>query len=66
MTVYLNEKPVTITKDITLSDFLAQQEVPSQGIAVAIDQKVIPRNQWESTLLADQQNILLIHIVSGG
>ncbi|NLZ72502.1 MAG: sulfur carrier protein ThiS [Bacteroidales bacterium] len=66
MTVYLNEKPVEITNNMTLSDFLVKQKIPSQGVAVAINQKVIPRDQWKSTLLADQQSILLIHIVSGG
>jgi len=66
MTVYLNEKPVETARNITLSDFLANQKVPSQGVAVAVNQKVIPRDQWASTQLADQQSVLLIHIVSGG
>lgn len=66
MTVYLNEKPFSVAKETTLFDFLSEQKVPNQGIAVAIDQRVIPRDQWKSTRLSDQLKILLIHAVSGG
>lgn len=66
MTVYLNEKPFSVAKGTTLFDFLSAQKVPNQGIAVAINQRVISRDQWKATLLTDQLKILLIHAVSGG
>ncbi|MCK9179898.1 MAG: sulfur carrier protein ThiS [Bacteroides sp.] len=66
MTIYLNNEPIKLEKSIFLSDFLKQKNISTQGIAIAIDQTIIPRTQWEETLLMPDQKILIIHAVTGG
>ncbi len=48
---------VLLTEELRLS---------ANGIAVAIDNKMIPRTQWESTVLLDKANIIIIKAVCGG
>ncbi|MES2863343.1 MAG: sulfur carrier protein ThiS [Bacteroidota bacterium] len=43
-------------------------EMPQKqnGIAVAIDNHVIPKNNWENHFLTDSENILIISATQGG
>jgi len=36
------------------------------GIAVALDGEVVPRQRWEGTTLADGQVVEVLHAVQGG
>lgn len=47
---------------------LLQQEVPglSQGVAVAVNNVVVPRSEWPDTRLHDADNILIITATQGG
>jgi sulfur carrier protein len=54
-------------ENITLQQLL-QQEIPGrqQGIAVAINNKIVPKNSWEHTRLVHQDNIIIIRATQGG
>ncbi len=54
------EAPVTISR---LFDILQRQQT---GTALAINQIIIPRSQWESHLINDGDNILLFQAIAGG
>ena len=43
MKVQVNNKEVEITPDSTLTQPTAQLELPAQGIAIAVNNKMIPR-----------------------
>lgn len=47
---------------------LVHLEAPSKtkGIAVAVNNRVVPRTQWASTALRDRDNILIITATQGG
>ena len=47
MKVQVNNKEVEITPDSTLTQLTAQLELPVQGIAIAVNNKMIPRTEWE-------------------
>ena len=51
----------------SLEEFM-QQEAPGKtsGIAVAINNQVVPRSQWATTLLYEQDSILIITATQGG
>jgi sulfur carrier protein len=38
----------------------------TKGIAVAINQTIIPKAQWESTTLKEKDNVLVIKATQGG
>ncbi len=54
------------TGAITLSQFSQEQNLPTTGIAVAVNQRMIPRTEWDSYTLNEGDNIIIIKAVCGG
>ncbi|MDR0768380.1 MAG: sulfur carrier protein ThiS [Dysgonamonadaceae bacterium] len=66
MIITLNDKPQEVEANISLATLLKRLELKPEGIAVAIDYEVIPKDRWEETILEDKMELMLIHAVSGG
>ncbi len=66
MTIYLNDKSYEVETGISLAGFLQKLDIQPEGIAIAINYSVIPKSKWEETILSDNQELMLIHAVSGG
>ncbi len=66
MKVKLNEKTYEIAEGTSLEVFLESLGIKPQGIAVAVNYNVIPKNKWSATILSDGIELMLIHAVSGG
>lgn len=65
MTVLINNKE-TETAATSLKGLAEELALPTTGVAMAIDNKMIPRAEWESTLLRDGANIVIIKAACGG
>ena len=65
MKLKVNDKEVE-TGATYLSQFLQEQELPVTGIAVAINQRMVPHAEWDSHALNEGDNILIIKAVCGG
>ena len=50
----------------TLSLFSLEQNLPATGIAVAVNQRMVPRTEWDSYTLSEGDNIIIIKAVCGG
>ncbi|MDR2040716.1 MAG: sulfur carrier protein ThiS [Tannerella sp.] len=66
MTIILNDKPYETDEGMSLAAFIERLGLRPQGIAVAIDYEVVPRDRWADTILSDHMELMLIHAVSGG
>lgn len=66
MKVQVNNKEVEITPASTLTQLTAQMELPGQGIAIAVNNKMIPRTEWENYLLQENDNLIIIKAACGG
>lgn len=66
MQVLYNGETVELGSATKVSDFLAFQSIATNGVAVAINNKVIPKTNWSSTELKDQDKILVITAAQGG
>ncbi|MDR2057520.1 MAG: sulfur carrier protein ThiS [Dysgonamonadaceae bacterium] len=66
ITITLNDKPHEVAEDMSLAAFIESLGLKPQGIAVAINYEVIPRDQWTDTILSDRLELMLIQAVSGG
>ena len=66
MIVKLNEKPYEIAAGTTLDKFIEGLDIQLQGLAIAIDYEVVPKNLWRETPLDDGMALMMIHAVSGG
>jgi sulfur carrier protein len=67
MNIYVNSKLQEIQESAKIKDALDSLNIDSQkGIAVAINNNVIPRTEWENYLLQPEDKITLIKATQGG
>lgn len=67
MTVYINSRPVEVPAGCAdLGYLLSLEGITGVGQAVAVDNQVIPRANWSSTMLHEGMNIVVIRAVCGG
>ena len=65
MEVFINHSPVETDAATTLAELLMQEGI-ADGIAAAIDNKVVPRSEWPTTHLQAGAKITVIRAVCGG
>lgn len=67
MTVRVNDKSLAVAEATTLTQLLNQLGLgASQGVAVAINDAVVPRSGWLTHRLTDGDNVLVIQATQGG
>ncbi len=66
MKVQVNNKEVKITDASTITQLTEQLELPSQGIAIAVNNKMIPRTEWDKFVLHESDNLVIIKATCGG
>lgn len=67
MVVEINNHAVEVANDCdTLLKLLEQEGFSGQGKAVAVNNRVVKRSDWEATPLADGMKITVISAVCGG
>ena len=65
MKLRVNNKEVE-TWATYLSLFSQEQNLPITGIAIAVNNRMIPRTEWDTYTLNEGDNILIIKAVCGG
>ncbi|MEB3071980.1 sulfur carrier protein ThiS [[Mycobacterium] vasticus] len=65
MIINVNEKQVEVAEATTVAALLASMGYPDRGIAVAVDQSVLPRSRWASAL-SDGAQLDVVTAVQGG
>lgn len=68
MTIEINGQSYRIdeAKDLYTLVQEVQGEKGTEGVAVAVDQEVVPRSQWEGTRLNDGCSVEIIKATQGG
>lgn len=66
MEVFINHSPVETDAATMLAELLMQEGIAADGIAAAIDNKVVPRSEWPTTRLQAGTKITVIRAVCGG
>ena len=68
MEIIINNQKKDVPEQSTILNLfkLLDIEIRSAGMAVAVNKKVIPKEAWETTLLNDQDDVLLIRASQGG
>ncbi len=65
--VYINDKKYPLKKPQSLSDlFISLKMDVSKGIAVALNNKVMSRSDWNKSMVNTNDNIILIKATQGG
>ena len=66
MNIFLNSKPIQVADGATLFELMQQMELPERGVAVAVDNKMVQRESWQTTTLTEEAKILVIKAACGG
>lgn len=66
ISVELNGVVHRVEKKMTLFMFLSHQQIETQGCALAIDQQIVPRSEWQQRGLSDGESISLFQAIAGG
>lgn len=65
MKLFFNNKEIS-TEAQTLQQLAQELSLPDKGIAVAVDNKLVPRPEWDAFLLKESIRIVVIKAVCGG
>jgi sulfur carrier protein len=65
--IYINDKPYPFEQEQLLSDLFKSLKMDvSKGIAVALNNKVVPRSEWNDCKVNSNDKLLLIKATQGG
>jgi sulfur carrier protein len=68
MKIKINGEEKVLEKELNLNE-LIKAELDSgepKGVAVALNFKIIPKQNWSETILKDNDEIEIVHAVQGG
>lgn len=67
MKILLNQKEISVSsRQISVAELIASNQLPSFGIAVAVNNKVVRKADWPTTFLSDGDCVTVITAVCGG
>ena len=67
MTVYINNKAFVFTSEIKVEELLYKAEINDhKGIALAVNNTVVPKSKWNEFSLKDDDKIVVIKATQGG
>jgi len=66
MIINVNNKQHQIKDSTSLEVFLATSNIHHKGIAIAINNMVIAKQEWSTTFLANGDAVTIIHATQGG
>ena len=66
ITIKVNNQTKQISSTISVEQLLDDLKQPNQGIAVAVNQSIISKNNWSEEILNEGDDVLIIQATQGG
>ena len=66
MKIYINQKEIEVQDNISVKELLDMQQIAIEGTAIAIDNKLVPKSEWNDRILTDGNKITIIRATFGG
>ncbi len=66
MTINVNNQSQSISENSSIKKLLEQLDILPNGIAIAINNKVISKEEWEQTMIESDDDIVIIKATQGG
>ena len=66
MKININQKEIEVQDSISVKELLDMQQIAIEGTAIAIDNKLVPKNEWNDRILTDGNKITIIRATFGG
>ena len=67
MRIQINGEPREFPESsLSLAELLETLSLPPQRIAVEVNKTIVPRSQWEKTIVREDDQLEIVHFVGGG
>ena len=66
MTVIVNGHPQQVSAGVTLAELLTEMQFPRRGIAVEINEAIVPRMRYAEQTLTEGDRLEVVSLVGGG
>ena len=66
MEIKINDEAVSVLEDSTVADIAKKNSLPEKGVAIAVNEEMIPRTDWLNTKLKSGDKVIIIRAVCGG
>jgi thiamine biosynthesis protein ThiS len=66
MRIQFNDEPMQCVEGLSVHTLLAQLNQLKPGAALALNQQILPREQWEQHIVQEGDQILLFQVIAGG
>ena len=67
MEISINHIKTSVEENISLTAVVATNSGENtKGIAVAVNEKVVPKSEWDNTILQENDTIIIIKATQGG
>ncbi|WP_248623431.1 sulfur carrier protein ThiS [Citrobacter koseri] len=66
MQIQFNDEPMPCADGLSIIDLLTQLNQLKPGAALALNQQILPREQWEQQIVQEGDQILLFQVIAGG
>ncbi len=67
MRIQLNDEQLELDTELRLPQLLEKKHLlDKQGLAVALNMKVVPRSKWEDTMIREGDQLTIIQAAQGG
>ena len=66
MTLHINGQAREFADSLSVGAFVAELAMKTDRVAVELNREIVPRANWESTVLKDGDRLEIVHFVGGG
>ena len=66
MKLFINGEERSLEGPLTLTSLLARLDMKADRVAVELNLRIVPREQWTTTALAEGDRLEIVHFVGGG
>lgn len=66
MKINVNNKAINCTPNSSIHEVINEMQLPQHGIALALNNQVVPKTKWKDTCVNEGDDIIIIKAVCGG
>lgn len=66
MIIKVNNKEMELTEHASLQQLAELLQVPDKGVAVAVNNQMIPRTEWSDKIMQPNDQVVIIKAACGG
>ena len=66
MKLKVNSKETAAKDGCTIAELASQLALPERGVAIAVNNKMIPRTEWNERILQPNDSLVVIKAACGG